>query len=60
MDKKAHKSEPRPPKKPSRKRRLVMLAVGVGLGVACRFVPPQYQAPCAYVTKLLSIFMGVA
>ena len=37
-----------------------MLTVGVGLGVLCRYVPPQYQAPCGYVTKLLGIFMGVS
>ena len=37
-----------------------MLAVGVGLGVLCRYVPPQYQAPCALVTKFLGIFMGVS
>lgn len=48
------------PKSPSRKRRLVMIAVGVGLGVACRFVPLHYQAPCALVTKLLATFMGVS
>lgn len=60
MDKNKRRSEPRPPKKPSRKRRLVMLAVGVGLGVLCRYVPPQYQAPCALVTKFLGIFMGVS
>lgn len=44
----------------SRKRRLVMVVVGVGLGVVCRFIPHEYQGPCAVVTKLLAAFVGVS
>lgn len=53
---KQSKSERR---KVSRKRRLVMIAVGVGLGVACRLIPPQYQGPCAMVVKVLALVVGV-
>lgn len=42
----------------SRNRRLLMIGLGIGLGVVCRFVPPHYQAPCSAVTKVLVVFMG--
>lgn len=55
---------PKPPKserrKVSRKRRLLMLAVGVGLGVACRLIPHEYQGPCAMVVKVLGLVVGVS
>lgn len=35
-----------------------MLAAGVALGLVCRVVPPQYQAPCSVVVKLVGLFMG--
>lgn len=54
----AEKSESK--RRVSRKRRLVMVVVGVGLGVVCRFVPHEYQGPCALVTKLLAAFVGVS
>lgn len=37
-----------------------MFAAGVGLGLLCRYLPPQYQAPCAFMTGMLKIFMGVS
>lgn len=60
-------TKPQPPAKQSKaerrkasiKRRLVMIGVGVGLGIVCRLVPHEYQAPCAWVTKALAAFMGV-
>lgn len=54
----AEKSESK--RRTSRKRRLVMVVVGLGLGVVCRFVPHEYQGPCAVVTKLLAAFVGVS
>lgn len=54
----AEKSESK--RRTSRKRRLVMVVVGLGLGVVCRLVPHEYQGPCAVVTKLLAAFVGVS
>lgn len=54
------KADPKARRKASLKRRLVMIGVGVGLGIVCRFVPHEYQGPCAMVTKALAAFMGVA
>jgi hypothetical protein len=44
----------------SRKRRLLMIGVGVGLGIICRLVPPEYQGPCGVVTKIVVVIMGGA
>jgi len=52
------KSKSKSPRK-SRNRRLAMLAAGVALGLVCRVVPPQYQAPCAIFAKAVGFFMGV-
>lgn len=35
-----------------------MLAVGVGLGLVCRVVPHQYQAPCGVIVKVVGLFVG--
>lgn len=52
--------ESKPPRKRSRNRRLVLLATGVALGLVCRVVPPQYQAPCSVFVKLVAMFMGAS
>jgi len=52
--------ESKPPPKRSRKRRVLMLLAGVTLGLICRVVPPEYQAPCSVVVKLVGLFMGAS
>ena len=48
-----------PPKRVSRKRRMIMLLAGVGLGLACRLAPEHLQGPCSVVVRVLALFMGV-
>lgn len=42
----------------SRNRRIALLLVGAGLGVACRFAPQPYQAPCMLVAKAVGLLVG--
>jgi hypothetical protein len=34
--------------------------VGITLGIVCRFVPPEYQAPCTLLVKLVGVFFGTS
>lgn len=37
-----------------------MLALGVGLGLVCRLLPPEYQGPCSAVAKVVGLILGVS
>ena len=51
------KREPRQSKS-LRKRRLVMMALGIGAGLLCRVLPIHYQGPCGIAAKLLYYLVG--
>lgn len=47
------------PRKSSRKRRVVMLLLGVGMGLLCKVLPPEYHPPCGVATKVIGLLLGV-
>ena len=46
------------PKRPSRRARLIALALGMAVGVSCYWVPPDYQTVCAALAKVVSTACG--
>lgn len=52
--------ESKPPRKSTRKKRIVLFLVGVTLGIICRSLPPEYQGPCNIVVRVVGYLLGVA
>lgn len=42
------------------KRRAVMALVGLGLGLLCRVLPPDYHTVCNGVTKVVALLLGAS
>lgn len=40
------------------RRKAIMLLLGSGLGLFCRFAPVEHQDLCHWAAKLLGLFLG--
>ncbi len=45
-------------RKSSIRRKAIMLAIGSGLGLFCRFAPVEHQEACHWAARVIAIILG--